>query len=346
MTSVEPVKLGTRWLTNASWSGFRVWPQRGRDPKRSTSAAASSSSYRRRCGSMRTWVRSAMRVHRWPRTPRVPAAAGAGSGAAASGPPRRRGTRSRGCRPQPRGSAARWSPARRARSRSPKKASMPSQTSRPPLEARPSAAGPSRPARSRCRSARDSLDGALAPAQQHRLDVGLRRCAGRGCRRATASQLARSSSGLGGPARPRVAGAVCSALALPEHEDEVTGICRSSHWPALTAMSATRRTVSGTARKPATTGSGAGEQQVAGAARAQQALGLEVGDVAVRGGDRGAAHLAGLCAPRRGRRSARSRGPAQPPQRRQPAAAHAASARERARRSSPCRSGSSGSGSR
>src|SRR6476469_5536322 len=117
------------------------------------------------------------------------------------------------------------------------------------------------------------LDGALAPAQKHRLDVGLDAAQDGvvGEHRVPAREV---EQGLGGPARPRVAGAVVLPAALPEHEDEVhrylqvVPLGRAGRHALHPADGLRERP------EPAPTGPGAGEQQVAWTARAQQALGL------------------------------------------------------------------------
>src|SRR5271166_1394889 len=53
-------------VTVASWIGLTVSAQRDGSPNRSCSRCASAAVYRRRCGSMRIWQRSAMA---WMRTP-------------------------------------------------------------------------------------------------------------------------------------------------------------------------------------------------------------------------------------------------------------------------------------
>ena len=58
--SVTDVKPGTMVVTVASWMGLTVSAQRDVSPNRSFSRRASSREYRRRCGSMRIWQRSAI----------------------------------------------------------------------------------------------------------------------------------------------------------------------------------------------------------------------------------------------------------------------------------------------
>jgi hypothetical protein len=58
--SVTAVKLGTMTVTVASWIGLTVSAHRDGSPNRSCSRSASVAVYRRRCGSIRIWQRSAM----------------------------------------------------------------------------------------------------------------------------------------------------------------------------------------------------------------------------------------------------------------------------------------------
>jgi hypothetical protein len=64
--SVTEENPGTMADTVANWMGLTVSAQRDGSPNRSLSRRASSGEYRRRCGSMRIWQRSAMACTRTP----------------------------------------------------------------------------------------------------------------------------------------------------------------------------------------------------------------------------------------------------------------------------------------
>src|SRR5580658_1561184 len=66
LTSVTAVNVGTMVVTVASWIGLTVSAHRDGSPNRSCSRCASAAEYRRRCGSMRIWQRSAMACIRTP----------------------------------------------------------------------------------------------------------------------------------------------------------------------------------------------------------------------------------------------------------------------------------------